>query len=213
MITETFLTERRETKRIIKDFENDHDLEFFGKNRGSNIAGGGAAIVIDKRKGKFKEYSPVSTSFETVTVAGTMYGYGRKMVIVCSYMPPGGLAGHTTCKEEIIGILNQAKVDFGDPFLLLGRDFNEFGKDDILSAVPDLREAVSPPTRSLSKIDLVATNFNSAVQSSEALEPLSDLDGVCSDHNVMSFRATLPKKHLSKWITIKKRKFTPEAEQ
>ena len=83
---------------------------------------------------------------------------------MCIRDSPKRTSGNT-CQEEIIGILNQAKVDFGDPFLLLGGDFNEFGIEDIIRVVPDLREAASPPTRSLCKIDLIATNFDSSIES------------------------------------------------
>ena len=211
LITETFLTDRRETKKKIKDFKNEHGLEFFSKNRGSNIARGGAAILTDKRRGTFSPFEPFKTRFETVAAAGSIHGYKRKMVIVCSYMPPG-MVGSLDCLEEIVGLVNQAKIAYPDPFIVVGGDFNEFDPPPIIHACNDMRVAKSPPTREDRKIDIILTNFDSKITESSALEPLSDHDGRLSDHNLMFFRAQLPKRTLGKWINITRRKYTPEAE-
>ena len=64
LITETFLTERREIKKKIKDFSNEFKLDFFTKNRGGDVARGGAAIVLDKKKGSFKAFTPLHPQHE-----------------------------------------------------------------------------------------------------------------------------------------------------
>ena len=46
LITETFLTNRREIKRRVRDFSNEHGVDFFQKNREVDTARGGAAILV-----------------------------------------------------------------------------------------------------------------------------------------------------------------------
>ena len=41
LITETFLTDRNEIKKRIRDFTNEHAVVVFNKNRGRDIARGG----------------------------------------------------------------------------------------------------------------------------------------------------------------------------
>ena len=211
LITETFLTNRREIKRRMRDFCNENKVDFFQKNRGNDIARGGAAIIVDKNKGTFKEFRPFMSRFETVALVGTLHGYSRKMLIICTYMPPG-LRGAPDCLEEIVGLINEAKVLFSDPFIMVGGDFNEFSSDTITAISPDLLVADSPPTRHDRKIDLLITNFNRSFKSSSSLEPLSNEKGTLSDHNLMFYQAELPRKRLAKWVTIKRRKYTPEGE-
>ena len=107
-ITETFFTNRREIKNKQKDFTNEHGVSFFCKNRSNGAARRGAAILVKNRRGTFKNYAPFVTEFETVATVGSMPGYARKMLLVCSYLPPG-LRNSDKCFEEIIGIINQAK--------------------------------------------------------------------------------------------------------
>ena len=139
---------------------------------------------MDSRRGTFKPYKPFEAKFETVAAIGMIHGYKRKMLIVCSYLPPG-MKSHLDCMEEIVGIMNQAKIDYSDPFILIGGGFNEFSVAPILAVCSSLRLCESPPTRHDKTIDLLITNFDSHIKESRALEPLSDINGVESDHNVM----------------------------
>ena len=190
---------------------NEHGVDFFQKNREGDTARGGAAILVDRRKGSFKEFRLFATSCETVAALGTMHGYNRKLLIVCTYMPPG-MRSSGTCFEEIIGIINEAKVIFPDPFVVVGGDFNEFNTEPLTTAFSELVIAESPPTRADRKIDLLLTNFNRCIKKCSSREPLSNLEGTLSDNNVMYYQAALPKKTLAKWVTITRRKYTPEGE-
>ena len=104
------------------------------------------------------------------------------------------MTGADSDMEEIAGIVGQAKIDYDDPLVVVGGDFNEFKPDQLTTAYPELVKARSPPTRIDSKIDLLLTNFNSCIKEAASLQPLSNEDGQLSDHNVVYFRAELPKK-------------------
>ena len=157
LITETFFTNRREIKRRLVDFTNEHGIDFFCKNRLNGAARGGAAILVKKKRGSFKSYTPFVTEFEMVSTVGNMPGYARKMLLVCSYLPPG-MKDSDKCFEEIIGIINQAKIDFDDPFIAVGGDFNEFGALPITDAFNELKETVRPPTQEDRKMNSSSPN-------------------------------------------------------
>ena len=81
--------------------------------------------MVKKNRDAFKAYTPFQTRFETVAAVGSVFGYTRKRLLICTYMPPG-MKGADGCFEKIAGLLNQARLDYEDPFVVVGGDFNEF---------------------------------------------------------------------------------------
>ena len=112
------------------DFSDENGVDFFRMDRGGNVARGGSPIIVKKNKGTFQQFLPFPSNYETVAALGNIHGYARKLLIVCTYMPPS-MSGAPECLNEIVDIINQAKVSTPDPFIIVGGDFNVFSTDPL----------------------------------------------------------------------------------
>ena len=126
LLTETWLTRKHCSPRALNDLTIGANLSFIRRDRGSR--GGGVAICYDPTKIKMHMYSPannVSTKGELVCAIGTTTLTKRKIVTISVYLPPAMKVGEVEeTLENIISTVDQIKVKYSDPILIVEGDFN-----------------------------------------------------------------------------------------
>ena len=146
MITETWLQNNRETRNELLDIKHAEKIEFICKNRGRR--GGGVAVAFDSSVASFRPLQIKNNKYELVGAVGRTTTDMRKCVVFVVYIPPKQTTAVTAGLFECLGnAIEQAKLDFADPHIVVGGDTNRRDISAALSDFPDITIAATGPTR------------------------------------------------------------------
>ena len=137
----------------------------------------------------------------------------RTCVAFCVYIPPKQTAVRTAAMLKCIAdTIENAKLDYTDPYIIIGGDINRRDIFPAISDFPDIQVAQTGPTRGTVVLDIIATNFNENMKVS-TFYPLESEDGSRkSDHLSVIAKAAIPHCHHYTVETRQVRKYTAEAE-
>ena len=212
LITETWFKSNKYTKQELENIKLAENIEFVCKNRGSR--GGGVAIAFNNNRASFKPITIHGNKYELVGAVGRNGSDTRKCVLFALYIPPSQTAKDTEglfhCLADAI---EKAKLDYSDPYIVIGGDMNNRDINKALGDFPDIQVATSGPTRGTSTLDIVATNVNSYLEI-ETFHALETFDGgTTSDHLTIVGAAKLPSIHYYTTSTYQSRQYSPDAEE
>ena len=107
-------------------------------------------------------------------------------MIIAAYIPPGTRAERRdNFMDTIARNIGHVKVSMNDPFIILAGDFNRFDMGPAIRDFPDVVLSDCPSTRGEAKLDLVATNFETEIDSLITMPPLVSYVGKKSDHSIL----------------------------
>ena len=189
-ITESWLKDGNALNAVVSDLNEGEDLDMITYNRTTRrrnkTAGGGIAIVFDKRKMKLKEMKVKKGKAEILCAAGKVTGMPRHIVIMGIYLRPQLKAdlkkSALDCLKNAIAL---AKVNFNDPIIIVTGDVNKTPIGPSLADFPDLVVVPTPPTRGGVVLDIIATNLPLEATEAHIREPLVSEEGNKSDHKVI----------------------------
>ena len=96
--------------------------------------------------------------------------------------------------ESIIELIDQIKVKFTDPIILVGGDFNKKPMRSLITAVPELKPIKAGATRKGVALDEIYCNIDRCIEQKEILRPLCTEQGTESDHLIIAAAAKLPRR-------------------
>ena len=105
------------------------------------------------------------------------------------------------------------KPELRDPYIIISGDFNRRPLGDALVALPDIQVLDTPPTGSSVCLDLIAANFKEDIMEVNVIGKLETVDGIESDHSIISVQAQLAHSHQYTKIKISLRHHTSEGEE
>ena len=150
--------------------------------------------------------------------AGSMRGYGRKLVVMACYLPPDLDKRVGSEALRFIGdTVAFLKKKFKDPNLIIAGDFNQWKIPDTLSDFVGISEVQVGPTRGSRSIDRIFSNIGRSVTESGSLAPLEteeaeDGSQLASDHRVAYARFSLQRRSQFKWEMYTYRHYSQESE-
>ena len=209
MITETWIADQND-KDLAQDLSLGAGLGMLSRGRHKNnrgVAHGGVAVVwkegeVNMRKIKMNVRN--DDDFEVLTVAGSMTGHSRKLVVVACYLPPNYCKKKGQAALEYIAeVIVEVKKKYKDPYLFIAGDFNQWKIEEPLQDFMDIREVEVGDTRGSRCIDRIFSNLGRSVTESGTLAPLeTDEDEVRkSDHRVAFCRLRVPRLQSFTWET------------
>ena len=211
LVTETWMSEGDRYDRNAKKLEDRDNLEIIRKSR--KTRGGGVAIVFDKKKIKLKYVKIKRNSFEVVAAVGRTTDDNRKLLIISAYYPP---QMKKTKVEElnrcISDFIDDCKVKYDSLAVIIGGDMNQKDISAIIVDHPDVMVLDTPATRREEKLDLCLTNLKREDCYIRKFAPLTNDDGVKSDHDCLAVTIKSAKTHHFKKKKISFRPYTVEAE-
>ena len=156
MVTETWLRNNRETQNKLLDIKHAEKIEVICKNRGRR--GGGVAIAFDSTVSSFKPLRIRGNKFELIAAVGRTATDSRSCVIFVVYIPPKQTVSMTSELFQCLGnAIEQVKLDYSDPYIVIGGDTNRRDISDALLDFPDITVAQTGPTRGNATLDIIAT--------------------------------------------------------
>ena len=151
---------------------------------------------------------------EIVCATGKLVGCSRKFVVIGIYISPRCKAAqYQDALDRLSDGIRKIKDTFPDPLIMVGGDFNRAKLSDVLDQFPDLILTATPPTRGSAHLDLMATNFEDNLQSTDQFPPLITPDGAKSDHAVIVSKYSICQsdRFKTKKITVRPRTKKGEA--
>ena len=212
ILTETWLTQKKCSKRSMDDLLNGANIAFIRKDRSTR--GGGVAVCYDVTKIKMTNLS-VSQGRglgEIVCGVGSTSLTKRKIAVIAVYLPPSLRAIEVEqTLDNIIDLVNKVRTRFGDDTVLfIGGDFNKKKLDTLLTAVPSLTPVLAGATRGGAALDEVYTNMDLNITDRKIQRPLISIEGTCSDHSVITASLKLPRNKTVVKTTFKFRPITTD---
>ena len=188
IITESWFKDGPELEKDLKDIELGTGLKIVYKNRArkkgtarygnQKTKGGGVALIFNSNKINLTEHKISGNKFELVAAQGRQEKSGRVIYVLAIYIPPKMRAStFTELTECIINEISLIKSKHDDAIICLGGDMNRRDFSQITRAFPDITTSITGPTRAGVLLDLVATNIEQFVQSSNIYPPLESEDG------------------------------------
>ena len=157
--------------------------------------------------------------FEILTLAGTVPGQRRKIIVMACYIPPNYLKRKA---EDVLNFITDTLVDmkrkFHDPQIVIMGDFNQWKVNEAVDDFADVREVDVGATRGERKLDRVFTNLSRSVVEAGTLDPLAteaneEGEVRLSDHRVAYCRLELPRKSTFEWETYTYRYFNEQSKK
>ena len=99
--------------------------------------------------------------------------------------------------QAVTDCVGQVLTKHADAVLLVGGDFNKKDISSLLSAHPCLLPTNAGATRNGEKLDEIYSNMSLSVEEKLIQKPLSKLNGVESDHSIITVSIKLPKSQRS----------------
>ena len=200
------------------DLREGHGLEIIYKNRsrkkdGTEIRGGGVAMVYDKTKIDLRPFPIKKTTLEILVATGKIPKVQRKMALICAYIPPNSTAKSYKATFKLISdTIQTLKAKLKEPLILVGGDFNRFDVRPWVESFEDVSVLDTGITCNNASLDKIATNIQECKTSIR--QPLScDASSQTSDHSVILLEADLQENHRFSKRVIHRRKFTEEGLQ
>ena len=142
--------------------------------------GGGVAIAFNTATCNLKtrKLKHIGREFEVMCATGRAGKIEQRIVVFVVYVPPGMKSGDLERLRKLLALeVAAAKQSYGNPIIIVNRDFNHLGVGDAIGEVEDFDLLASGPTRGVNTIDLVYTNCATNITESATLPPLQ-ADGV-----------------------------------
>ena len=164
VVTEAWLQEDSEMTELREQLSAGHGLDTKERNRSVVAANGrkygGVAIVTDKNRASFKDFTLNNPGdFEVLAAVSKLKGIGKLAVIGC-YIPPNYTAARVhECIEYVSDLIGEIKRTFEDCLISVAGDVNQRPIERILGKHPDMREVPHGPTRGDRKIDKTFVNY------------------------------------------------------
>ena len=177
LLTETWLTKKHCSPRVLSDLTLGANLSFIRRDRGSR--GGGVAICFDPTRIRLSAF-PVGKDIkgEIVCATGNSPLTKRKIALLSVYLPPALRVSEVEeILEGVVEVIDKLKVKFDDPILMVGGDFNKKSMLVLLTAVPELRPIKAGATRANQALDEIYCNVDKCVVEKEILKPLCKDNG------------------------------------
>ena len=208
-VTETWLTKSREDQECMKYINQSNGLHFINKNRPTK--GGGVSIIYNSAVINLSRLSlNGSANYEIVAALGRLKKKGRKICVICVYLPPKMKAETFKALTEcVVENIKRIKREH-DPYFVITGDMNKKPFFDELVTFPELKNIDVGATRKGASLDLVITDIPHT--STEVRPPLEDADGRKSDHAVVLCEARTPDRHFFTTETFTVRKTLPDRE-
>ena len=211
MVTETWLSPKKCSKRSMDDLLNGANISFIRKDRGSR--GGGVAICYDGTKIRMTNL-PVPQNGdvgEIVCSIGSTSLTKRKVASVAVYLPPSIRAADLNqAMNTLTDLVNRIKTKYSDAILFIGGDYNNKQIDPFLNAFPCLKPLLAGATRNGSALDEVYTNMDQNIVQRSVQPPLQTIEGVRSDHSIIAASLRLPRTGRVEKKTFKFRPITTD---
>ena len=190
-VTETWLTKSREDKEKLDELKESNSINFISKHRPTR--GGGVSIIFDSRR---ITLSPLPleqcSGFEVVAAIGKLGNKGRKICIICIYIPPKMKVEQFGQLSEILRDNIEVIKEKHDPVFVISGDMNKRKLFEELAIFPSLRLLETGATRGNAVLDQVITDLDTVVR---IRPPLTDINGMSSDHAVMLCTGSFPNNH------------------
>ena len=85
------------------------------------------------------------------------------------------------------------KNKYNEPYIVLGGDFNRRNLQEATREYPDIKPVTTGPTRGLSTLDIIASNFNESIIDCGTLDSIFNEEDVASDHKTVFCRHRMPR--------------------
>ena len=210
-VSETWLKDNKHTTLSVADLALGENIQLLVKNR--RTRGGGVAIAFDDRKMSLKELKIAGNRFEMIGAVGKTIKDTRKILVYSVYFPPKQPAQKTRDMLLLLAdSIEKAKLEFDDPYVVIGGDFNHVDITPAIEDFPDISQYPMMPTRGNVALDSAASNFVAHMLDISTTDPLVG-DGVRSDHCPLLITSSLPRLHQYKMLTFSTRPYTVEGEE
>ena len=213
VVTESWFRGGNEQAETLQDLELGSGLGVIYKNRRRSgqpnrlLAHGGVLIAFRTKTGSFKERKIAGNVFEMVAAEGKIEGIQRKIVVYAVYLPPQMRKENVDRQcEALSNDIARAKSTYDNPIIVIMGDINRKNFGEAYSNFVDIREIQSGPTRGRERLDRCFTNISQT--ETEVVPPLTNRDGVASDHACLLIRAAIERKKPFEYVKIKARKRT-----
>ena len=220
IVTETWLDHGSRLEADAEALLLGHGLTIQYLNRPPSINGvahGGVAIVARASTTKYKEYTfPNPSNFEVLATTMTVDTIQRKFFIIAAYIPPNYTTSRgKDCLLHMNNMVLDIKRRFGDPYILVAGDFNQWDLQEAMQDYDDMVEVPTPPTRGDRRIDRMFTTWHDNIEDFGCLPPLDaeHLDGrvTFSDHKIQYLSSRLPVREQIKWETYTYRPYNEKS--
>ena len=216
IISESWLKPGTILNEEIDDLRQGEGLDLFHcsrMSRNGRAAGGGIAIIANRRRCILSEYKIKRGRSEILCTTGKLVGNSRKIAILAVYISPRCRAKqyHQTL-ENVSNAILKIKEEMHNPYIIVAGDFNRRKIEEAIGDYPDLILTNTPPTRNGVMLDLVATNYDSEIVSSYSIPPLLTEDMRASDHEILIIEAKLNHVHMFENKNIRVRPRTKKGE-
>ena len=215
-VTETWLGGGPRVKDKLVDFEGSSGIRIVGRNRArGGRVGGGVAVAFNTSTCNLKRRSLKSArkDQEVLCMAGRVGKIKRKVVIFVIYVPPAStVAQHEALCVMLDQEISAATVDYGDPVIFVGGDFNHRDVMSHIDCSDDFNVIPTGPTRGPNILDRFYSNVGELVKEAKTLPPLQAGNGNESDHKCVFAAVEFPDEKGYKWEVKFSRKRSQIAE-
>ena len=164
------------------------------------------SIAFNASKISMNEFVVKKSPYKIIPAIGKIKGVKRPILCVAAYFPPDMRASSRRAgMAHISRIIEKAKAEHMDPYIIIGGDFNNF-KLDFLDEFPDVEEILTEPTRHGGTLDKICTNAH--CRKTAVRSPLETDAGTPSDHSIIYTEAQIYYTERLKKRTFKYKKYT-----
>ena len=197
VITESWLKNGEMLKEAVIDLNAGCSLDMLTHNRkakrSGRTAGGGVALVYDKKCLKMNELLIRKGRSEIICASAKVPGLSRRLVVIGIYLPPSIRAEKRKKKMGCIrDAIAHAKGEFRDPIKIVTGDTNKMALTEATEDYPDIVIHEVGATRGSSKLDVINSNIPDSRLTMSIHPPLEEADGRTSDHNVILAEVKMP---------------------
>ena len=215
IITESWLKPGWGLENDIVDLNFGQDIDLLHKSRQSRrgrTAGGGVAILFNKKKIRLVERPLKMGKAEVICASGKVPGIARKIVIFGIYLPPRTRAPQVqNLMESLRDEISKIKTEMDDPIIVLAGDYNKKPFRTSIVDFPDINVLETGHTRGNEILDYVMTNIPDC--STKVRPPLESPSGrLKSDHMTVSVSALVGTEHRFTTRSVKSRPKTKKGD-
>ena len=204
-----------QAKKLLLDLKNEHNIDIIRKDRDSR--GGGVAVAFNSKVLSMRKLSLTTLNtkkhFKILATRGKLRGYKTEITVFSCYIPPKLTKNQSVEFLDLLtDAISEAKTT-SEGWILIGGDWNNRSLQSLLDLYPDIEMLKTPPTRKDNTLDIVCSNFNNFIKSSEVCLPLEGELGQVSDHKIVIFEALLPRPKAFTWETHEYLQITKEGKK
>ena len=195
MISETWITNTRQTMRNIKDLKDSTNINLICKNRKSR--GGGVCVAFNTRRARLSRFPLPNSDWEVVCATGKVVGMSRKIAVFAVYLPPKLTSGQVMnfC-DYLADAIELVKSKLGDRYVVAGGDINNKDWSPAFGDFPEMAVMPCVPTRYGAALDKCYCNFAKEIFKTMLHHAISNEAGTPSDHVIVSYNFKMERKHV-----------------